>query len=113
MDGWREAEKQHALKPQNAGEIEKLDLMLRLVEPCDIPLEAGQIDIQTVLSQLPEGWTPDLFIWADNAAGFLPMGLDKLGCPSVALVGDTHTGQMQWRMDYTRLFTHTLSLIHI
>ncbi len=106
MEGWREAEKQHALKRENAGEVEKLDLMLRLIEPCDIPLEAGQIDIQNVLGQLPSGWTPDLFVWADNAAGFLPLGLDKLGCPSVSLVGDTHTGQMQWRMDYARQFTH-------
>jgi len=105
MDAWREAEKQHARKRDNAGEKEKLDLMMRLVAPCDIPLEAGQIDMQNILAQLPDGWTPDLFVWADNAAGFLPLGMNQLNCPSVALVGDTHTGQMQWRMDYAKMFT--------
>jgi GT2 family glycosyltransferase/2-polyprenyl-3-methyl-5-hydroxy-6-metoxy-1,4-benzoquinol methylase/Flp pilus assembly protein TadD/spore maturation protein CgeB len=106
MESWREAEKQHVLKRDNAGEVEKLDLMLRLVEPCDIAMEPGQVDVQNILSQLPEGWTPDLFIWADNGGAFLPIGMDQLNCPSVALIGDTHTGQMDWRIDYAKMFSN-------
>ena len=106
VDGWREAEQNHALKRDHAGEVEKLDLMLRLAEPCDIPMEPGQTDVNEILSRLPEGWTPDLFVWADNGAAFLPIGLDKLNCPSVALIGDTHTGQMDWRIDYAKMFSH-------
>lgn len=106
MDDWREAEQQHVLKRDRAGEVEKLDLMLRLVEPCDIPMEKGQTDVSEILSRLPDGWTPDLFVWADNGGAFLPIGLDKLTCPSVALIGDTHTGQMDWRIDYAKMFSH-------
>lgn len=106
MEGWLEAERQHALKRDHAGEAEKLELMLRLAEPNDVPLEAGPVDVDAILQRLPDGWRPDLFVWADNAAGFLPTGLNRLGCPTVGLIGDTHTGQMQWRIDYAKSFTH-------
>ncbi|HAA73713.1 TPA: hypothetical protein DCE37_01155, partial [Candidatus Latescibacteria bacterium] len=45
-------------------------------------------------------------MWADNGGAFLPIGFDKLSCPSVALIGDTHTGQMDWRIDYAKMFSH-------
>ncbi|MDA0747012.1 MAG: glycosyltransferase, partial [bacterium] len=101
---WREAEKQHALKPPGAGEVEKMGLIARLARPCDIPMPRGQVDIQQALERLPKGWRPDLFVWVDSATGFLPMGLEKLDCPAACLVGDTHTGQMDWRLKYAQMF---------
>ncbi len=108
---WRAAEEQHAFKSIEAAQVEKLDLIGRLAEPCDIPMARGQVDIGQVLDQLPKGWRPDLMMWVDSATGFLPMGLEKLDCPTVCLSVDTHTGQIDWRMQYAKLFSHTY-LIH-
>ena len=55
---------------------------------------------------------PDLFVWSDSATGFLPVGLERLDCPTACLVGDTHTGQMDWRIDYARLFSHTFVMFN-
>ncbi|HCR19834.1 MAG TPA: hypothetical protein DIU35_20345, partial [Candidatus Latescibacteria bacterium] len=101
---WREAEAQHALKPSGAGKPEKLDLIKRLAKPCDIPLPKGQVDIAELLSALPAGWLPDLFIWFDSGPDFMPLGIEKLDFPAACLVGDTHTGQMKWRQEYARQF---------
>lgn len=108
---WREAEEQHAFKSIEAAQVEKLDLIGRLAQPCDIPMQRGQVDIAEVLNQLPKGWQPDLMMWVDSATGFLPMGLEKLDCPTVCLSVDTHTGQSDWRMQYAKLFSHTY-LVH-
>ena len=103
---WRKAEGEHALKPAGAGDAEKLGLIARLARPCDIPLPGGEVDIRRALDRLPDGWRPDLFVWFDSATGFLPGGLAALDCPTVCLVGDTHTGQMDWRIRYARTFAH-------
>ncbi|MCZ6634532.1 MAG: methyltransferase domain-containing protein, partial [bacterium] len=108
---WRKAETQHALKRADAGEVEKMGLISRLAEPCDIPMPRGRVDVRTVLSQLPAGWKPDLFVWIDSATAFLPMGLEKLDCPSVSITVDTHTGQMDWRKEYAKMFGHVF-LVH-
>lgn len=101
---WREAEAQHAFKRLDAAQADKMDLIAQLAVPCDVPMPRGQVDIGLVLDRLPKGWRPDVFVWIDSA--FLPMGLEKLDCPAACLVGDTHTGQMKWRIDYARLFSH-------
>ncbi|MBT4136988.1 MAG: methyltransferase domain-containing protein, partial [Candidatus Latescibacteria bacterium] len=108
---WREAEEQHAFKSIEAAQVEKLDLIGRLAQPCDIPMERGQVDIAQVLDKLPKGWQPDLMMWVDSATGFMPMGLEKLDCPTVCLSVDTHTGQSDWRLQYAKLFSHTY-LVH-
>jgi len=108
---WRVAEEQHAFKSIEAAQVEKLDLIERLATPCDIPMARGQVDIGQVLDQLPKGWRPDLMMWIDSATGFLPMGLEKLDCPTVCLSVDTHTGQIDWRMKYAKMFSHTY-LVH-
>ena len=108
---WRVAEEQHAFKSIEAAQVEKLDLIERLATPCDIPMARGQVDIGQVLDQLPKGWHPDVMMWVDSATGFLPMGLEKLDCPTVCLSVDTHTGQLDWRLQYAKMFSHTY-LVH-
>ncbi len=98
---WRKAEAEHVLKPEGAS---GLDLLARLVAPCDIPMPRGQVDIGQALERLPKGWRPDLFVWFESAGEFLPVGLEKLDCPTACLVGDTHTGQIDWRIQYADLF---------
>jgi GT2 family glycosyltransferase/2-polyprenyl-3-methyl-5-hydroxy-6-metoxy-1,4-benzoquinol methylase/spore maturation protein CgeB len=104
---WRTAEEQHAFKSIESAQSEKLDLIGRLAEPCDIPMARGKVDMSEVLDQLPKGWHPDVMIWVDSATGFLPVGLEKLDCPTACIMVDTHTGQIDWRLEYARQFSHT------
>jgi GT2 family glycosyltransferase/2-polyprenyl-3-methyl-5-hydroxy-6-metoxy-1,4-benzoquinol methylase/spore maturation protein CgeB/Tfp pilus assembly protein PilF len=112
LEVWREAEHAHAFKDMDDADRDKLERIRGMAEPCDIPMPRGRVNFDEVLKALPDGWTPDLFVWSDSATGFLPVGLEQLGCPTACLVGDTHTGQMDWRIDYARLFTHTFVMFN-
>ena len=109
---WREAEKEHAFKPEGAGEVEKMDLIARLAEPCDIKTRRGRVDIGEILKRLPDGWKPDLFICVDSGLGFLLTGKDKLNCPTACLIGDTHTGQKGWRVCYAGEFNYVFIMFN-
>ncbi len=112
LAAWREAEHEHAFKTLEDADRDKLEPIRRAAEPCDIPMPSGRVNVDEVLKALPGGWMPDLFVWSDSATGFLPVGLEQLGCPAACLVGDTHIGQMDWRIDYARLFTHTFVMFN-
>ncbi|MBK35703.1 MAG: hypothetical protein CME26_09275 [Gemmatimonadetes bacterium] len=112
LKAWREAEGEHGFKQMDDVDRDKLDRIRHLAVPCDIPMPRGRVQIDDVLKALPEGWMPDLFVWSDSATGFLPVGLERLDCPTACLVGDTHTGQMDWRIDYARLFSHTFVMFN-
>ena len=52
---------------------------------------AGEYDINAVVARLPAEQRPDLVIVkADATRGNFPRGLDRLRCPKVLVVGDTH-----------------------
>ena len=103
---WKAVTEQHALKSAGGAE-EKIRLLRGLSRPADIPAAEGQPSVVDALARLPRGWTPDLFVWVDGGPSFLPADLGRLDCPTVALVGDSHT-QMDWRLAYARCFTHVL-----
>jgi GT2 family glycosyltransferase/2-polyprenyl-3-methyl-5-hydroxy-6-metoxy-1,4-benzoquinol methylase len=99
---WREATERHALKP--AGDAaEKIRLLRGLCRPADVPAAPGQPSVGELLRALPRDFRPDLFVWIDGGPGFLPLELERLDCPTVALVGDSHT-QLDWRLAYARAF---------
>lgn len=52
---------------------------------------AGEYDIAAVVARLPTEQRPDLVVVkADATRGNFPRNLDRLSCPKVLLVGDTH-----------------------
>ena len=104
MGQWKEWEDQHALKPAGVGDADKMGLLERLVEDCDIPLPWGKIDATEVVQRLPQSWRPDLVLWIDNGAEFLLLNPGAFGCTTACIVLDTHTGQRQWRVEYARQF---------
>jgi len=61
-----------------------------------IKLPTGKFDILKLLEQLPEGWSPDLIslssslLVAENPP--LPLGINKLECPTVMKLSDSHHG---------------------
>jgi hypothetical protein len=77
----------------------------RALPECDIPVSPGQPSIQGILSRLPPGWRPDLFVWIDGGPFFRPADLGSLACPTVGLIGGTHN-QLEWRREYARPFAH-------
>jgi GT2 family glycosyltransferase len=101
---WREATEQHALKTTGSAE-EKIRLLRGLSHPADVPAAPGQPSVRDLLARLPRGWHPDLFVWIDSGPGFLPLEPERLDCPTVCLVGDSHT-QLEWRLAYARTFSH-------
>ena len=104
---WQQWERQHALKPAGAGDDDKLGLLARLTRANDVPLPWGRISAAEVAARLPAGWRPDLVLWVDAGSDFLLTDPGHFGAPTVCLVGDTHTGQRQWRIEYSASFEWT------
>ncbi len=77
-----------------------VDVCSRLTKPCDIVTSPGALDMGEVLKALPPDTRPDLFIWVDQHNQNIPLNLDGLNCPKVAIFGDTHLGDMGWRLEY-------------
>jgi GT2 family glycosyltransferase/Flp pilus assembly protein TadD len=102
---WKQWEDQHALKPAGSGDVDKMGLLARLVRDNDLPLSWGRASGGEVAAQLPRGWLPDLVLWVDAGPDFQLHDPSAFGCPTVALVGDTHTGQRQWRIECARQFS--------
>jgi GT2 family glycosyltransferase/2-polyprenyl-3-methyl-5-hydroxy-6-metoxy-1,4-benzoquinol methylase len=107
---WRESTAQHALKSGGTAE-EKIRLLRGLTRPADIPARPGVPSIAELLEALPRGWRPDLFVWIDGGPGFLPRDLQRLDCPTVCLVGDSHT-QLNWRREYAKAFSHVFVMFN-
>lgn len=101
---WRAAHAEHALKPPGHDE-RFLALLAALSRPAEVPDGPGQPSTRRLLARLPRGWRPDLFVWIDGGPGFLPLDLERLDCPTVCLLGDTHT-QFDWRAAYARAYEH-------
>jgi len=97
-------EDQHAFKPAGAGEVDEMALLVRLARDNDIPLPWGEVEAAQVAARLPAGWRPDLVVWIDAGPEFLLLDPGHFAGPTACLVGDTHTGQRQWRIDYARQF---------
>lgn len=74
-----------------------------------LPLPSGEFDIQTLLDQLPSGWTPDLVFVSSSLAMVphtaIPRGLERLDCPTVMKLTDSHHSPrpIQKLIDFARL----------
>ena len=104
MAQWKEWEDQHAFKPAGVGDADKMGLLSRLVRDNDVSLPWGEVAAEELSGSLPPGWRPDLVLWVDAGREFLLRNPGHFGCPTACLIGDTHTGQQAWRIDYARQF---------
>ncbi|MEW6749561.1 MAG: glycosyltransferase [Candidatus Latescibacterota bacterium] len=107
LQQWQEWEAEHALKPPGAGQVEKMGLLARLTRDHDLPLPWGVCAGRELAGRLPSGWRPDLVVWIDAGPEFRLQEPACFDCPTVCLVGDTHTGQQEWRMELARGYEHT------
>src|SRR5262245_15249649 len=107
---WRAATEQHALKAPGTAD-EKIRMLRGLTRPADVPAVVGQLSVGELIDRLPRGFRPDLFVWIDGGPGFLPTELERLDCPTVCLVGDSHT-QLDWRLAYARRFSHVFLMFN-
>ncbi len=107
---YAEGLKGHAFYREGSAEA-WVDACARLTEPCDIVTAPGFIDMRDVLTRLPAGFEPDLFVWVDQDRFTMPVRLDALGCPTVALMGDTHLG-LEWRLRLARGFDHVFVMFN-
>jgi hypothetical protein len=82
------------------------DLCTRLTRPCDVVTSQGTVDMKELLAKMPEGFKPDLFLWIDQYWENVPINLDALDCPKIALVTDTHLGDMNWRLEYAKRYDY-------
>jgi len=102
LSQWGQWERHHELKRDEAGQDDKIGLLRRLVRPCDIPMPWGCVDTEHIPL---DGWQPELVIWIDAGGEFTLAHPDALGCPSVCIMGDTHTDDT-WRLPYAANFDH-------
>lgn len=77
-----------------------IDICSRMTKPCDIITERGMIDMQVILKRLPSSFKPDIFIWIDQHSENIPVNLNCIDCPKIALFGDTHLGDINFRLKY-------------
>jgi len=56
----------------------------------DIHCDGFTADIDQLIGEMPKNFEPDFFIWIETGLGGPPVGLEKLGVPTVAYLIDTH-----------------------
>ncbi len=88
-----------------------VEVCTREARTTDITTAPGFIDVGEVLKQVPAGFVPDLFVWIDQDRFTMPVHLDALACPTVALMGDTHLG-LEWRLRYAPMFDHVFVMFN-
>ncbi len=59
------------------------------VQPQDIPCNSDAT-VSDMLSQLPEGWQPDLYLWVETGLGGFPPDLRDHSLPKACYLIDTH-----------------------
>jgi len=67
-----------------------LDLCIRTAKACDIITPRASVELREIKPRLPSDFKPDLFIWIDQHGWNVPVNLQTLECPTVAVFGDTH-----------------------
>ena len=112
MGQWKQWEDQHAFKAAGTGDADKMGLLLRLARDCDVPLPWGKVSAAEVMAALPSDWKPDLVIWIDSGPEFLITNPEDFGCATACLIGDLHTGQSNWRIEYARQFQHAFVMFN-
>ncbi|MBC8283132.1 MAG: glycosyltransferase, partial [Nitrospinae bacterium] len=58
-------------------------------KPQDIP-RGNNTPLREVLSQLPNGWKPDLYFWLETGLGRIPLDLQDCDLPKACYLIDTH-----------------------
>lgn len=69
----------------NAWNMEKIK---ERVKEHDIPYSTS--DMGEVVRNLPQGWSPDLFLWVESGVWFQLDGIKSLSCPTACYLIDTH-----------------------
>ncbi|MBI4658956.1 MAG: glycosyltransferase [Verrucomicrobia bacterium] len=100
--------KQHAFYREGSAEY-WADAMSRLAKPCDLVTARGVVDLRQLKAKLPADFQPDLFVWIEQYDWNLPINLESLDCPKIALFGDTHVHlrhPQKWEtwLAYARLY---------
>lgn len=72
--------------------IEKWNLQNMKAVPKTHDIHTPDLTVETdfMLERLPSGFYPDFFLWVETGLGQAPVGLEKLACPKVAYLIDTH-----------------------
>jgi glycosyltransferase involved in cell wall biosynthesis/tetratricopeptide (TPR) repeat protein/2-polyprenyl-3-methyl-5-hydroxy-6-metoxy-1,4-benzoquinol methylase len=66
-----------------------LEALNREITPQDIPTDSSAT-VTHMLSQLPTGWRPDLYLWVETGLGGLPPDLSEHTLPKACYLIDTH-----------------------
>jgi len=64
-------------------------------------------DMERVLSTIDPGLHPDLYLWIESVGGHYPRNLDKLMCPKVCYLIDSHLNlemHLEWAQQFDRIF---------
>jgi len=86
--------------------LDKWDMMAvkNLVRQHDVHLDVD-LDMRTVFDRLPEGFTPELFIWVESGINFMPPDMHLIECPKAGYFIDSHIN-LEWHIEWARQFDH-------
>ena len=80
----------------------KLQNMKLPVADHDISLPY-EYDLETLYLQTPRNLLPDLFLWVESVYGHFPKNIDKLPCPRVCYLIDSHIS-LNWHLEWAKQF---------
>ncbi|WP_188055571.1 glycosyltransferase family protein [Oryzomonas rubra] len=64
-------------------------------------------DMAEILGTIPSSEHPDLYLWIESVGGHYPRNLDKLACPKVCYLIDSHLNlemHLKWAQQFDRVF---------
>lgn len=62
-------------------------------------------DLGEIVSKLPSGKDPDLFVWIESVGGFFPKNLKALKCPTACYLIDNHFN-LHWHLKWAENFDY-------
>ncbi|MFQ5559019.1 MAG: glycosyltransferase [Nitrospinota bacterium] len=83
-----------------------LENMKEPVKPQDISC-GNDVTIPQILTSLPEGWSPELFLWIESVYGYFPGEINRLGCPTACYLIDSHINlswHLKWALNFDYVF---------
>lgn len=71
----------------------------------DIPTDFNP-DMESIMSELPAGDRPDLYLWIESVGGHFPLNLAALPCPKACYLIDSHLANITWHLQWARQFDY-------
>ncbi len=81
-----------------------LEKMGEPVRPHDLPC-GPDVDVRKVVTALPGGWRPDLFLWVESVNGYAPRNVPALDCPTACYLIDSHMS-LSYHLEWAKRFDH-------